>query len=390
MPLSAPLGSVGTTPIDPAIGSIRGLSYAMEPIGRTAAVAPLWQALAARVPHSFFQSWAWIGTWLDCLPRERRPQLLIGRRGGEVAMLGIITSSSRRLLRLWPIPTAHLNESGRPEEAILTIEHNGLLADPAIGPLALQEALAWAVREARLGELHLPGVPLHYVQAAAANEAFTRVLILADHYIDLDDLRRRGLDHSQAVSTNTRQQIKRAMKAAGGVGTGGAGVRLDRARTVGEALDWLDRLAGFHQAYWNGRGKPGAFANPFFCRFHRLLIERCFDAGAIDLLRVSAGGTEIGYLYNLVQDGVVNAYQSGLAYENLPRLRPGAVSHAMAIARALEEGAAQYDFLAGDSQFKRSFATHSRELAWIVMAQAAPMVRFEQLLRRVKARCRLT
>lgn len=342
----------------------------------------MWTQLATRGQHSFFQSWHWIGTWLDCLPAARAPRLLIGRRAGAVVALGVVTQGRRRLMRCLPVVTHHLNDSGDPDEAILTIEHNGLLVDPSLGATAIRQALAWAVEEGGIAELHMPGMPLAYAHAAAgASGTDARVLMLADHYVDLDDLRRQGLDHSQAVSSNTRQQIKRAIKAAGG-----ERLRLDRAGGIGEALDWLDRLAALHQAYWQERGKPGAFANPFFRRFHRQMIERCFDAGAIELLRVSAGGEDLGYLYNLAADGVISAYQSGLAYGSVPKLRPGAVGHALAIAAAHRAGAKRYDFLAGDSQFKRSFATHSQELAWIVMARRSPLVRLEQWLRRVRKR----
>ena len=48
------------------------------------------------------------------------------------------------------------------------------------------------------------------------------------------------------------------------------------AADVEEALDYLSRLKQLHQAYWTRRGKPGAFANEFFERFHRALIRERF------------------------------------------------------------------------------------------------------------------
>ena len=47
-----------------------------------------------------------------------------------------------------------------------------------------------------------------------------------------------------------------------------------RAETADQADAFLDGLKNLHQRYWVGRGKPGAFAEPFFERFHRALIRR--------------------------------------------------------------------------------------------------------------------
>src|SRR5205823_439645 len=110
-----------------------------------------------------------------------------------------------------------------------------------------------------------------------------------------------------------------------------------------------------HQAYWKSRGEKGAFAQLNFVRFQGLLIGRGFARDEIDLLKVTAGDRVIGYLYNFFYRGRAYAYQSGFDYAlGGQHAKPGLTCHALAIAHYLARGASAYDFLAGDSQYKRS------------------------------------
>ncbi|MEJ0072253.1 MAG: GNAT family N-acetyltransferase [Pseudomonadota bacterium] len=158
------------------------------------------------------------------------------------------------------------------------------------------------------------------------------------------------------------------------------------ADSLAQALSFWDRLAVLHLAYWQGRGRPGAFAAPFFGDLHRRIIAAGFVRGAVQLLRISAGGREIGYLYNLVRDGRVAAYQSGFAYESTGRRKPGLISHVLAIEHNLAAGAARYDFLAGLNQMKQSLATDTETLSWNALQHRSFGALIEQRRRSLKSR----
>ena len=132
-----------------------------------------------------------------------------------------------------------------------------------------------------------------------------------------------------------------------------------------------------HQTYWTRRGHPGAFLRGFFEPFHRDLIFRRFGAGEIQLLRVLAGEKCIGCLYNIVKDGHVYAYQSGFDYGADSRLKPGLVSHCLAINYNLAIGAQVYDFMAGDSRYKKNLGTDFVEMSWLVLQRPIRGSRFE-------------
>ncbi len=158
------------------------------------------------------------------------------------------------------------------------------------------------------------------------------------------------------------------------------------AESLREALEFLHGLRDLHQASWTGRGHAGAFATDFYSRFHENLVSKLFDTGEIQLLRVRAGDHPIGYLYNLRKGGKVHAYQSGFTFDPDSRLKPGLVSHSLAIDYNMQTGASVYDFMAGASQYKISLGTHSDRMFWPVVYRKRMKLRLENSLRRIKAK----
>ena len=129
----------------------------------------------------------------------------------------------------------------------------------------------------------------------------------------------------------------------------------------------LEQLKALHQKSWRRRGKPGCFATPCFEIFHRALIRDRFRHGEIQLLCAAAGNQAIGYLYNFAYGDRIYAYQSGFDYAADGRLKPGLLTHALAIERAMREGYATYDFMAGENRLKASLASHWRDVLWLTI-----------------------
>ena len=101
-----------------------------------------------------------------------------------------------------------------------------------------------------------------------------------------------------------------------------ARLHLSEPATVAEALTFFNSMKALHCASWERRGEPHSFAGEFFEPFHRLLIERSFAEGGIQLLRACAGERVVGYLYNFRLGNRVYAYQSGFDDADR-RERPG-------------------------------------------------------------------
>ncbi|HLY45618.1 MAG TPA: GNAT family N-acetyltransferase [Stellaceae bacterium] len=321
-------------------------------------IGELWRDLEARADGSFFQSWAWVG----CLASERfpNPVLLQAREGGVAVALGLFN----RRRRLGGSDLL-LNESGIARFDSVFVEHNGFLIerDRAAGSIAECLEAVIGARGRRPRRVVLSGIPESYL-AALRHGPYPHAIraTRAAPFVDLRALRQQGEGYLDRLSANTRYQLRRSRRRYEAAGE----LSLRRAESIAETRDFLGRLAELHQRYWTGRGRPGAFANADFRRFHDTLIDRAFASGAIDLMRVSAGGQAIGYLYNLRYRGTVYAYQSGFDYAASDAQRkPGLTCHHLAIERYLAEGAERYDFLAGGDRYKLSLSTGAATLYWL-------------------------
>ena len=80
-------------------------------------------------------------------------------------------------------------------------------------------------------------------------------------------------------------------------------------------------------------------------------------------------GEPVAAVYNLIWSNKVYFYQSGRKTDVPPKVRPGVVLLAHAIRGAIEAGRREFDFLAGDSQYKRQMALASRPLVQIRVAR---------------------
>ena len=71
-----------------------------------------------------------------------------------------------------------------------------------------------------------------------------------------------------------------------------------------------------------------------------------------------------------------------------PCLRPGLVGDLCVMDRCLSEGLEVYDFMAGDSQYKRQLSNRQEELVWLVLQRPHWKFRLEDGLRALRDRLR--
>jgi len=350
-----------------------------------------WRSLEAQSRSSFFLTWGWIGIFLATLPAAAAASARVAwvnDRGRTVAACLLWPRTERRHVFVRS-RVLHFNETGEEPFDRVTIEHNGLLAVPGYEDAACAALLRHLATEPGWDELALSALERDVAQRWDAAAAPARLTARARwekpyFWVDLDAIRSGGSTYLDALSANTRYQIRRSMKLF--VQTRGP-LRCEVAPDLRTALDWLEKLAVLHQAQWESRGHHGAFGSPFTRDFHRHVVSRSAPEGA-RLTRVSAGETVIGYLYNLVHDGWVCNYQSGVVSEADAKLKPGLVCHAVAIEDALQRGERSYDFLMGDSRYKASLATHEGTMIWCVVQRNRLALQAEQWLREAVAKRR--
>ena len=320
---------------------------------RGAEAEAIWRTLQHTTRPAYFLTWGWMSTWLALLPSDEVPMLAVIRDAGEVT--GAFFLRRRRLVRHRVVASraAFVNATGLAAYDELCLEHNAILgAGCSLAQLVARLPADW-------DELFLPAVDRAAFTDLAVPAGF-RVRIeqeVASPFVDLAKVRAAG-DYLTLLSANTRSQIRKARRRIGPC-------ELEVAASYPEAMAIYDELVQLHAASWSARGEPGAFADPWFDRFHRRLIAQRWSHGEIQLVRLRAGAATVGCLYNLVADGRIAFYQSGLASSADPAIKPGLLCHAAAIEQAAAAGHESYDLLAGNARYKASLATDATQLAWL-------------------------
>jgi hypothetical protein len=344
-----------------------------------------WAELArGSTQPSFFLTAEWVDTWLAVFGDVLQPQFLLFEE--DEMLLGACVLVGRRH-RYGPVSARriYLNMAGEESGDGTCIEFNDLVCRPG-QEATVAAALFSYLQERRWDEFVLAGFQsgagLDALQSAFGALPW-QIVEKPSYYVDLSRVKRSGKAYDLAISSNTRRQIRRSCELYKQEGT----ITVECAEDVETALRLLCELAELHQKTWIARGKPGVFRSEKFTTFHRSLIRRVFTQGSIQLLAVRAGEQTIGILYNFVYAGKVYFYQSGFHYTEDNRYKPGMVTHFYAIQHCLAQGYKEYDFLAGDSQYKRSLATDDRKLQWIVIERNTLATRAVRLLRKVKQRC---
>lgn len=345
----------------------------------------IWQSATDSLEHGYFLSWPWTQHWLEKLPLEIDVRLLVAdAHGGRAVCLlghgiekrhGFITSDSY-----------YLNHSGQAPFDDVTLEYNLIASRHPSVPL-LQAVLSSLPKD--FDELHLPaldarGFPGNCIGSPLAGYHCVVHREEPCPNVDLNGIRGSEDEYLRALSRNTRASIRRAKNGLARIGP----VRLIDAENLGAAHEIFDELVGLHQAAWQRRGRAGAFAAKWFLDFHRSLIEKRFDSGEVQLLRVECNGETVGCLYNFVYKGDVIYYQSGINYQDFGNYKPGFVCHALAVPYNSSLGHRRYDFLAGGSRYKQILSTHSNRLIWCTIQKPRLFFRLERLAKAAKAHIR--
>lgn len=356
------------------------ISFSLRPAFPRESVGAIWRELEQVTDTPFFLSWAWIGTWLKCLPSEIFPQLLIATRGNKTVAAAILVA--RRVTRrgVLSLHQLHFNSTGDPKFDCLTLEHNGFVARDAGNPDLWQSFLKWFSTCTDADELVVP-----YCATGPVAPPDGKLLRDQRHVpAYFAGLQTEGMAAIlNRFSRGTRAQLRRNLREWEKLGL----LRIETAPSAEAALAWFDEMKRLHVAYWTERGQQHAFHHPFWETFHRALITAGTSGGSVRVRRAAAGTHVLGYLYDFRVRGHVYAYQSGFD-RSRAELRPGYVSHLLAMEQDARENAEKYDFLGGDNQLKRSLGTDRYALYTCSYTKPRPGLVLESIGRSIGKRFR--
>jgi CelD/BcsL family acetyltransferase involved in cellulose biosynthesis len=185
----------------------------------------------------------------------------------------------------------------------------------------------------------------------------TRAVIHHRGVCPLADLHQ-GFDaYLAGLSSKTRMRARQELRKVERIGA------VFELATAVDADAFFDDLIAVHQERWNADGQPGCFAAPRFTEFHRQLIHEWVGPGRAVLARLSHAGKPCAILYGFVTGQRFELYQLGVrAAEGAAIHSPGTAANLLLMARLAERGIGCYDFLRGESAFKKSLTTERRTL----------------------------
>ncbi len=354
--------------------------------------AELIESPRAQARPSMFTEPGWIETAQECWPTElgwRHWRSARGQRHSGHCLLGCKTL--RRHHGLFRSRVLALNQSLDPYWDQVFIEFNGFYGDsPSQFKNLLNDLLNEISGDPDWDELRISGLRVNDLNAVTE---LARQHGLRTRMVDRRPAWHRQLHEDRragsilpGLSSNTRQQIRRSRRALeNAFGT----IELKTAKETSEALQWFDAIAPWHIQRWSapdGASGSSGFSNPFFVNFHRALIRRTFDRDQIRLWRMFSGDRLIAMLYNFRVSGTESFYLGATDPTLDPGMRPGLVAHQSVMDRCLGEGLEIYDFMAGDSQYKRQLSNRQEELVWLVVQRPQWKFRIEDSVRVMRDR----
>ncbi|HEY2434194.1 MAG TPA: GNAT family N-acetyltransferase [Vicinamibacterales bacterium] len=342
-----------------------------------------WRALFLASPYrSFFTSVEWIDTWLAVFGEQLNPEIVTISDGERVIGACLLVYRDEKVAFV-PVRRVYLNTSGEDERDETYIEFNDLLCLDACEQVVAQ-ALGRHLQSAGWDELILNGC-----NRSGSIDALLDVFqdlsrtgrIDRSFYVSLDPIRDAGRSVEAVLSRNSRRNVKRTTTAYQQLGA----LTFEVAEQADTALRMLDQLAALHQSRWVAKGEAGVFSSARFVQFNRTLVERHLRDGRVQMMRLSVGDRVIGVICNLVLDRKVYFYLCGFELGTDNNLRPGLITVHRAIQYCLEHGFGEFDLMAGDVQYKRTFSEVSRELHWITLRRPSAKLRMLETLRTVRA-----
>ena len=360
------------------------LSFSLEPLDNLP-LEEWWTDLERRADTTFFLSWSWVSAWLE---QAGAPDfVLAGRADGELVCLGLLRRQTEWRHRFVRSRAIYLHQTGNPGEDAVYIEYNGFLTDKRFAGIATKAFgfLRSSPCVGKFDEFQIGGAPETLHEEFLASGFRTQVRDRkATAYVDLAAVRETGGDYLASLSSNTRYQLRRALKIYEERGA----VILQPARSTEEALRFFDEMGILHEAAWRKRAGGGAWRYPFLVSMHRRVIKRAFPDGGVDIVRITCGDRTIGYIHCLVRGGWIGSYLSGFAYEDDNKVKPGLVSFYLYIQHKIRSGGVVFDFLAGEHRYKTSLGQPGPALVWFRVQERRPQFMLEQAVRRLKSSAR--
>lgn len=158
------------------------------------------------------------------------------------------------------------------------------------------------------------------------------------------------------VAPKLRKNLRHARRAAAARG------RVWFEHASGDAVEpTIETLFALHAARWRAAGQRGVLASPAVQRFHHEVARAADASGMLRLIRLWIGGETAGVFYGFTTPAGACYYIGGMN-PAMAAFSPGMLLIREAIHRAIDEGAIEFDFLAGREVYKYQWGARDRRI----------------------------
>jgi CelD/BcsL family acetyltransferase involved in cellulose biosynthesis len=312
-----------------------------------------WNSLGSSAIETVFLTHAWLESWLLELAPEAQLHVLTAWDGDQlVAALPLFGDPKENRGRRWAFMGV----------GTLTPNHLDVIANPGYLPQARTRfAELLAEKQAAWDALEFGKLPADTATAeefaarfAQAGFATTNSVAAACPYCDLP------ASYDEYVAGLKKRLRKKIRQTRRWIADQPDTRRAALTDTESDSLAALASLIRIHQARWEGKGYPGAFADPRVVRFHERVVRAAHAAGCLRMYVLTDGDATIAVSYDFHVGSTVQAYLSSFD-ERWADASPGVLLRSYVIEHSISEGANRFDFLEGEEDYKAAWCPSRRQ-----------------------------
>ena len=302
-----------------------------------------------------FLTWEWLYTWWKHLAGDRQLSIRAVRREGELIALAPCALRPPSLFRWRPCPVLEFLGSGSIGSDYLDVivrTDRESEARRALASDLARERLMIDWTQLKQGDCRAAEVASTLAESGwtiAATETNTCPFIPLAGRSWESYLATLGAEHRY----NFRRKLKRLNR--------DYVMQFEQVRGEEQCRESIDLLIALHNLRWRDRGGSDAFHTPGLVGFHQEFSRIALKRDWLRLYVLRLDGKPVACVYGFLYRRTFYFYQSGFDAE-YGRHSVGLVAMGLAIRRAIEDGADEFDLLHGNEAYKSHWSHDSREL----------------------------
>ena len=317
-----------------------------------------WLLLEQTASKEFFLSWKWIGSWLETIGTNQQMYLVKAMQNNKVVGLGVFAEHNIVRHNLIASKQWFLHRTGQEEKDQIWIENNGFLLCEQnknhVNNTMWQHLLTQHSNvDEFIVNLVKKSPDMNYDISVNNYQKFKQqqelgYKIALTNFSSLDN-------YLSTLSKNTRQQINRSIKLIMQQGE----LKFTPIEQPQDQIKLLEKTKHWHIQKWKNTLTPSGFENKIFCQFHNHLLGNTHPSATTIAASLNLNEEVIGAIYCFAENKNIYFYLSCIKPIENNKIKLGLVMHILMIEWLIlqKNTYSEYDFLAGDAQYKRSLSS---------------------------------